>query len=52
VGEEIDLVGTYVFTPNFNVQIGYFWFWNGPVIQNNSPRGTAEQLYVQTTFSY
>jgi hypothetical protein len=52
VGEEIDLVGTYVFTPNFNVQIGYFWFWNGPVIQNNSPRGTGEQLYVQTTMTY
>jgi hypothetical protein len=52
VGEEIDLVGTYDFTPNFSLQIGYFWFWNGPVIQNNSPRGTGEQLYVQTTLRY
>lgn len=52
VAEEIDLVGNYDFTPNFSVQIGYFWFWNGPVIQNNSPRGTGEELYVQTTLRY
>ncbi len=52
VGEEIDLVGNYDFTPNFSLQIGHFWFWNGPVIQNNSPRGTGEELYVQTTFRY
>ena len=52
VGEELDLVATYTFNPNFNVQLGYFWFWNGPFIQNNQPRGTAEQLYLQTTFSY
>lgn len=52
VGEEIDLVGNYDFTPNFSLQVGYFWFWNGAVIQNNSPRGTGEELYVQTTFRY
>jgi len=52
VAEEIDLVGTYDFTPNFSVQLGYFWFWNGPVVENNSPRGTGEQFYVQTTLRY
>jgi Alginate export len=52
VGEEFDLVGTYVFNPNFNVQVGYLWFFYGPMVENNSPRGNAEQFYVQTTFSY
>ncbi len=52
VGDELDLVGTYTVNPNFSVQLGYFWFWYGDVVQNNSPRGTAEQLYVMTTFRY
>ncbi len=52
VGNELDLLGTYVFNPNFNVQIGYFWFWYGAFVENNAPRRTAEQLYIQTTMSY
>jgi hypothetical protein len=52
VGEELDLVATYAFSPNFSVQLGYFWFWYGRYVETNSPRGTAEQIYVQTTFSY
>lgn len=52
VGQELDLLGTYVYSPNFNVQAGYFWFWNGSFIQNNAPRGMAEMFYVQTTLSY
>ena len=52
VGNELDLVGTYTFNPNFNVQVGYFWFWYGQFVENNAPRRTAEQLYIQTTMSY
>jgi hypothetical protein len=52
VGDELDLVGTWTFNPNFNVRVGYSWFWYGAVVENNSPRGTAEQLYVQTTLNY
>jgi hypothetical protein len=52
VGEELDVVATYTFNPNFNVQVGYLYFWYGPMVENNSPRGNAGQLYVQTTFSY
>ena len=51
-GEEFDLVGTYVFNPNFNVQLGYFRFWNGTYIQNNAPRSTADMFYVQSTIRY
>lgn len=52
VGEELDLVSTYTFSPNFNVQVGYMWFWYGQFVENNAPRGTAEQLYIQTTLNY
>lgn len=52
VGEELDLVATYVFNPNFNVQVGYLWFWNGTFIDNNVPRDKATQLYVQTILRY
>ena len=52
VGDELDLVATYTFNPNFNVQVGYMWFWYGTFVENNFPREKAEQLYVQTTLSY
>ena len=52
VGQELDLLATYVVNPNFNVQAGYFWFWNGSFIRNNAPRGMGEMFYLQTTFSY
>ena len=52
IGEELDLVATYVWSPNFNVQLGYLWFWNGTFIDNNLPRDTATQFYLQTTLRY
>jgi hypothetical protein len=52
VGDEFDLLATYTFNPNFNLQVGYSWFWYGAFVENNSPRGTAEQLYIQTTMRY
>lgn len=51
IGTEFDLIGTYKFNPNFNVQVGYSWFWNQDVV-NALGRGDANQLYVQTTFKY
>ena len=52
VGQELDLQATYTFSPNLNVQMGYYWFWNGTFIQNNAPRGPGNLLFVQTTLSY
>lgn len=52
VGEEFDIVTTYTFNPNFNVQLGYLYFWYGSFVDNNAPRGNAQQLYLQTTFRY
>jgi hypothetical protein len=53
VGEELDLIATYVFHPNFNVQVGYSWFWYGGVVENSSlRRDDATQFYVQTTLFY
>jgi hypothetical protein len=53
IGEELDLVATYRFHPNFTVQAGYFWFWYGSAIRN-SPlrRDDASQFYLQTVFQY
>lgn len=52
VGEEVDLVGTYTYSPNFSVQLGYFYFWYGDFVQNNSPRGNAYQFYVMPTLRF
>jgi len=52
VGDELDLVSTYTCSPNFKVQVGYFWFWYGQYVETNAPRRNAEQFYVQTTVSY
>lgn len=52
VGQELDLLATYTFSPNFNIQSGYFWFWNDDYIKINAPRGNGQMFYLQTTFSY
>ena len=53
IGEELDLVVNYQFNPNLGVQVGYFWYWNGSVIENEpARRGDANQFYVQTTLRY
>lgn len=52
VGAELDLVGTYTFGPNFNVQVAWFRFWYGDYIDRTSPRGPASMFYVQTTLNY
>jgi hypothetical protein len=52
VGEEFDLVATYAVNANFNIQVGYLWFFNGGFVDANAPRDDATQLYVQTLFRY
>ncbi len=53
IGQELDLIGTYTFNPNFNIQAGYSWFWYGSFAGTNiPPRNTATQFYVQTTLRF
>lgn len=52
IGNELDLIGTYTFSPNLSVQLGYSWFWYGEFIDNNLPRDTSTQAYVQTQLRY
>jgi hypothetical protein len=52
IGNELDFLATYNITPNLSLEAGYFEFWYGDYIQNVSPRGNAEQFYLQTTLRY
>lgn len=52
IGTELDLLASYNVNPNLSLEMGYFQFWYGDYIDNVSPRGNAEQFYVQTTFRY
>lgn len=56
IGQELDLIATYSYNPNFDVQFGYSWFWYGNrVISNTSPavpNQDATQLYIQTSLRY
>lgn len=52
LGHALDLYGYYAFSPNFDVQTGYSWFWYGTFIDNTTPRGDATQFYLQTSFRY
>jgi hypothetical protein len=52
LGQALDLYGYYAFNPNFDIQMGYSWFWYGEYITNTTPRGDATQFYVQTSFRY
>ena len=53
VGNELDLVGTYTHSKSLNVQLGYFWFFYGDAVNQGAlARKDAEQLYLQTTWSY
>lgn len=52
IGNELDLIGTYTFNPNFSVQVGYSWFWYGTYVDNNLARDDATQFYVQTQLRY
>lgn len=52
LGTALDLYGYYAFNPNFDVQMGYSWFWYGSYIEQTAPRGDATQLYIQTSLRY
>lgn len=56
LGQELDLIATYAHNPNFDIQVGYSWFWYGNrVISNTSPtvpNQDATQLYIQTSLRY
>ncbi len=52
LGQALDLYGFYAFNPNFDVQMGYSWFWYGEFIDRTVPRDDASQFYVQTSFRY
>ncbi|MCY2964458.1 MAG: alginate export family protein [Planctomycetota bacterium] len=52
VGTALDLYGYYAFNPNFDIQMGYSWFWYGSYIERTAPRDDATQLYIQTSLRY
>lgn len=53
IGQELDMIATYTFNPNFNIQAGYSWFWYGSFAGTNiPPLNTATQFYVQTTLRF
>jgi len=54
IGNELDLLATYQFSKNLQVQAGYFWFWYGPAVQEDPAlmRRHAQQFYVMTTWNY
>ena len=62
LGQELDLIATYAYNPNFDVQFGYSWFWYGSHFSGANadltpgPGGKrledATQLYIQTSLRY
>ena len=60
LGQELDLITTYTYNPNFDVQVGYSWFWYGSHFKGANARLTpggplledATQLYIQTSLRY
>jgi hypothetical protein len=52
LGTALDLYGYYAFNPNFDIQVGYSWFWFGSYIERTAPRGDSTQLYVMTSLRY
>lgn len=52
IGQALDLYGYYSFNANFDIQLGYSWFWYGSYVDAVAPRDDASQFYVQTSFRY
>ena len=58
LGQELDLITTYAHTANFDVQVGYSWFWYGShfsganALINGKPLQDATQLYIQTSLRF
>jgi hypothetical protein len=52
LGDALDVYASYAFNPNFDIQVGYFWFWYGRFIDRTTPRDDATQFYLQTSVRY
>ncbi|MFN9371891.1 MAG: alginate export family protein [Planctomycetaceae bacterium] len=52
LGTALDLYGYFAYNPNFDIQLGYSWFWFGSYIERTVPRGDSTQLYVMTSLRY
>jgi hypothetical protein len=55
VGSEIDLIGTYAFSPQGTVEVGYGHFFRGDYVkQSLSAVGSADAnwVYIQTKFAF
>lgn len=53
IGDEIDLIATFAFNPNFDIQAGCSWFGYGDRIKNTAlNRDNASQFYLQTSLRY
>ncbi len=56
IGHELDVVGTYTFNKNFNVSVGYLWFWYGDAVTASAdgrlPRPDAHELYIQSILRF
>jgi hypothetical protein len=54
IGQELDLIGTYVLTANLQAQLGYSWFWYGDAVNEQAAlaRDDAHQLYLMTTLGF
>ncbi len=56
VGQELDLIATFNYNPNFDIQAGYSWFWYGQRVSTTGgtsiPKEDATQLYIQTSLRY
>jgi len=53
LGSEVDMVATYGFSKNVNVQLGYSWFFYGDAVDQSAfARPDASQFYVQTTLTF
>jgi hypothetical protein len=54
LGNELDLVATYQFNPQLQIQAGYFWFWYGGAVTHDRAvaRRDAQQFYLQTTLGF
>lgn len=54
IGQELDLVGTYVFNSSLQTQLGYSWFWYGDAVDEQAglARDDAHQFYWMTTLGF
>lgn len=53
IGNELDMIATYKFNPNLQVQAGYSWFWYGDAVNTTAlNRPDAKQFYLMTTLGF